>query len=102
MTTADLLGAFRAKCEARAASYAAGKLGLHEAVDALQDDAKDSGLIAVVGQDAVQWEMGVAFAAVRGMDLTPPGDVPSVDEVRRLCGVTVGAEIPAPSNGDGR
>ena len=44
---------------------AAGEFDLHEAVDKLQHDAERDGLIAAIGQDAVQRIMATAFAAVR-------------------------------------
>ena len=45
---------FRLRCWARAHLWAAGVLGLHEAVDVLQSDAERDGLIDNIGQDAVQ------------------------------------------------
>jgi hypothetical protein len=62
---ADSVAAFTASCEARAILYAAGELTLHNAVDALQDAAVGRGLVAAIGQDAVQALMSEAFAAVR-------------------------------------
>jgi hypothetical protein len=49
-----------------ARSYAAGELALHDAVDALQDYAEATALVAELGQDEVQRIIGEAFAAVRG------------------------------------
>jgi hypothetical protein len=56
---------FRARCEARAYLYGAGEFELHEAVDKLQSDAVRTGLVASVGQDAVQAMMEDAFGPVR-------------------------------------
>jgi hypothetical protein len=56
---------FRERCEARAMLYAAGELGLHEAVDQLQVDAERTGLVDEIGQDAVQAIMADAFRRVR-------------------------------------
>jgi hypothetical protein len=50
---------------ARAMLWAAGEFDLREAVDKLQADAEASGLVAQIGQDAVQAIMATAFAAVR-------------------------------------
>jgi hypothetical protein len=52
---------FSARAEARATLYMAGELGLHEAVDALQETAMTSGLVDRIGQDAVQAIMAKAF-----------------------------------------
>src|SRR5262245_17834131 len=54
-----------ARCQARAALYAAGELDLIEAVDPLQADAEAAGLVAAVGQDTIQGVMADAFLAVR-------------------------------------
>jgi hypothetical protein len=62
ITPADV---FRARCEARALLYAAGDLDLHEAVDDLQAAAVASGLVAAIGQDAVQAVMAEAFEGAR-------------------------------------
>jgi hypothetical protein len=53
---------FRARCFARAVLLANGWLGLHEAVDDLQDHAEACGLVAAIGQDAVQTMMALFFA----------------------------------------
>jgi hypothetical protein len=60
---------FRVRAEARAILYAVGELELHEAVDKLQADAEVNGLIAEIGQDAVQHIMSEAFAKVRADEL---------------------------------
>jgi len=55
---------FRARYEARAILYAAGELDLREAIDTLQADAVASGLVAEIGQNAVQAIMAAAFRGV--------------------------------------
>jgi hypothetical protein len=62
----DPLVVFRARCEARALLWKVGELDLHDAVDKLQHDAECHGLVAAIGQDAVQRIMRDAFHAVRG------------------------------------
>jgi hypothetical protein len=61
----DLAAAFELRCWARARLFAEGELDLHDAVDKLQHDAVRDGLVAAVGQDAVQGMMGEAFGAAR-------------------------------------
>jgi hypothetical protein len=56
---------FRARCEARAKLWQCGELSLHEAVDGLQAAAVRDGVVAKLGQDAVQAIMTQAFEAVR-------------------------------------
>jgi hypothetical protein len=56
---------FELRCWARARLYAEGEYSLHNAVDELQAAAEQSGLVAAIGQDAVQEIMATAFAAVR-------------------------------------
>ena len=56
---------FQARCEARAILFTLGEIELHEAVDVLQADAIANGLIAKLGQDAVQALMAAAFREVR-------------------------------------
>jgi hypothetical protein len=56
---------FVARSEARALLWQAGELDLHEAVDALQGSAVASGLIAEIGQDAVQEIISKTFGVVR-------------------------------------
>ena len=46
---------------ARAYLYSIGELRLHEAVDVLQRDAQRDGLVAELGQDAVQQILADAF-----------------------------------------
>jgi len=60
---------FKARCVARAYLYAAGDLhDLHDALDALQDQAKRHGLIDRYGQDAVQRVIADALRAIRAGD----------------------------------
>jgi hypothetical protein len=56
---------FKERCEARAYLWAACEFDLHQAVDKLQHDAVASGLVAEIGQDAVQAIMTEAFGRVR-------------------------------------
>jgi hypothetical protein len=58
------LDIFTARCEARAMLFAIGDYTLHDAVDALQAAAVESGLVGEIGQDAVQEIMARAFAKV--------------------------------------
>jgi hypothetical protein len=58
--------AFELRCRARARFFADGELELHDAVDVLQHDAEVSGLVAELGQDAVQAIIAAAFSTVRG------------------------------------
>jgi hypothetical protein len=50
---------------ARAYLYAIGELTLHQAVDVLQHDAQRDGLVRLIGQDAVQQIIAVAFQPYR-------------------------------------
>lgn len=50
----DPLVVFKARAEARAPLWQAGEFDLHEAVDVLQAAAVRDGLVAGIGQDAVQ------------------------------------------------
>jgi len=63
LTAVDI---FAARCEARTILYAVGELGLHEAVDVLQEAAVRIGLVAAVGQDAVQDIIATAFEEYGG------------------------------------
>jgi len=56
---------FRLRAWARAYLFAAGEIGLLDAVDALQAMAVDSGLVRDLGQDAIQTIMAREFARVR-------------------------------------
>jgi hypothetical protein len=58
------LAVFIARAEARALLWQAGEFDLHNAVDALQAAARD-GVIATLGQDAVQEIISKAFGVVR-------------------------------------
>jgi hypothetical protein len=61
----DPVLAFTARCEARAILWAACEFDLHKAVDELQRDAARTGLVAKLGQDAVQGILRDAFHSVR-------------------------------------
>ena len=50
---------------ARAYLYSIGELTLHQAVDVLQRDAQRDGLVAEIGQDAVQQILADAFGPYR-------------------------------------
>jgi hypothetical protein len=69
----DPLTAFQAQCEARALLYLAGELDLHEALDTLQSDAETSGLVRMIGQDAIQAILANAFAPHRDDPWNAPG-----------------------------
>jgi hypothetical protein len=70
MTAArDVVGDFRTRCDAHVRLWLDHKLDLHAAVDGLQGHAVASGLVAAIGQDAVQWIMSEAFRPYRR-----PGD----------------------------
>jgi hypothetical protein len=53
--------------EARACLYRAGEMDLHEAVDGLQEHAERHGVVAEIGQDAVQEIMAAAFRRARAV-----------------------------------
>jgi hypothetical protein len=55
------LDMFWARCEPRAHLDAGGELDLHDAVDVLQERAMRHGLVAEIGQDAVQAIIVEAF-----------------------------------------
>jgi hypothetical protein len=61
----DPLAVFELRAWARAELYAACVYDLHEAVDVLQADAVSTGLVAGLGQDAVQRILADAFHEVR-------------------------------------
>jgi hypothetical protein len=52
---------FREFCEIQAALYVAGQQHLHDSVDRCQNRAVAFGLVAAIGQDAVQLIMATAF-----------------------------------------
>jgi hypothetical protein len=62
----DPLVVFKARAEARALLWRVGEFSLHDAVDVLQADAVESGLVDEVGQDRVQAIMADAFHRVGG------------------------------------
>jgi hypothetical protein len=59
-----IIEAFQARCEARAWLVAEGELTLPDAVDELQASAVASGIVDMIGQDAVQALMSAAFNQV--------------------------------------
>ncbi len=63
----DPLTVFKARAEARAILWEACEYELHEAVDVLQADAVSTGLVARLGQDAVQQILADAFGCCRGI-----------------------------------
>jgi hypothetical protein len=65
VATVDPVAVFVERCEARAMLYGAGEYTLIEAVDGLQLAAEASGLVAAIGQAAVQQIMSDAFAPFR-------------------------------------
>jgi hypothetical protein len=67
---------FALRCDARAVLVALGEYTLAEAVDGLQNDAEAQGLVAAVGQDAVQAIMVAAFGAVRNLPERVPDAMP--------------------------
>jgi hypothetical protein len=62
---ADPVEVFGLRCNARARLYASGEIDLHTAVDELQQAAEANGLVATIGQDAIQVIISTAFGAVR-------------------------------------
>jgi hypothetical protein len=64
-TAPALLDVFAERAWARAYLWRADKLDLHEAVDQLQHDAKRTGLVDLIGQDAVQQMLADAFRPYR-------------------------------------
>jgi hypothetical protein len=68
----DPVEVFRLRCNARARLYATGEIDLHTAVDELQESAELNGLVAAIGQDAVQAIMAAAFSAVRVTEKPAP------------------------------
>jgi hypothetical protein len=59
------LAVFIARAEARALLWQTGEFDLHTAIDELQAAAERYGLVAKLGQDAVQAIIAKAFEAVR-------------------------------------
>jgi hypothetical protein len=91
--TAGPLEVFIARAEARACLWREGDLDLHEAVDALQAAAVQTGLVGALGHDAVQGVMAKAFAAVRepAIDASLPDPVPETAPGIRAAASTVEA-----------
>jgi hypothetical protein len=69
---APAIDVFSARCEARAYLYAIGEIDLHDAVDGLQEHAERYGLIAEIGQDAVQAIMAEIFRHACDLIMEPP------------------------------
>lgn len=69
----DIVEVFALRAEALARLYADSEIDFHTTVDELQQSAEANGLVAAIGQDAVQAIMSEAFAAVRD-------DLPTSDE----------------------
>jgi tRNA A22 N-methylase len=65
----DPLAVFKARAEARAILWAACEIDLHEAVDVLQADAVSTGLVAGLGQDAMQRILADAFHRFRAHEV---------------------------------
>jgi hypothetical protein len=63
--TNEVIDVFRIRCEARALLWQCGEYHLHDAVDELQAAAQQYGLIALIGQNAVQAMISASFADVR-------------------------------------
>jgi hypothetical protein len=74
-TGVAIVEVFTLRAQTRALLWAAGELDMHAAVDKLEQSAETSGLIAAIGQDAVQAIMSEAFAAVH--DDLPTSDEPT-------------------------
>ena len=64
----DPLAVFKARAEARAILWAACEIDLHEAVDVLQAE-PSTGLVAGLGQDAVQRILADAFHSFRAHEV---------------------------------
>jgi hypothetical protein len=62
---ADPVEVFTARCEALAHLVKTGDLDLQSAVDVLQDAAERTGLMTLIGQDAVQAMMAYAFQVIQ-------------------------------------
>lgn len=56
---------FVLRCWARARLLAEGELSLHDAVDVLQELAERTGLVTLIGQDAVQAILAAEFGGPR-------------------------------------
>jgi hypothetical protein len=74
------LDVFKLRCQAHARLVAAGEIGFHASVDALQDAAVKYGLVADIGQDAVQAIMAEAFSIVAEMIEEATRSSPSTDD----------------------
>src|SRR5262245_55526863 len=65
---APVLDVFETRCQLRAHLCTEGVMDLHDAVDGMQAYAIKSGLLAELGQDAIQHLMADAFAKVPRMN----------------------------------
>lgn len=75
---ADPVVVFRLRCECRARLWFTGEVDLHCAIDEMQSSAVASGLVAQIGQDAVQKMLADAFTPKRD-ELEPAISVESSD-----------------------
>jgi hypothetical protein len=88
----DPIEVFRARCEARALLYREGAFDMGEAVDALQRAAEQQGLVAAIGQDAVQQIISEAFAAVLTLEHVPDA-LPDVAPPPGVASATLDAAV---------
>jgi hypothetical protein len=84
----DIVEVFTLRAEALARLYADGEIDLHIAVDELQQADEAYGLIAAIGQDAVQAIMSEAFAAVGD-------DLPDAEPITDRCSAAEHRSPPA-------
>jgi hypothetical protein len=75
----DPIAAFKLRCEARSHLYSHGELDLHDAVDALEESARLSGLNRTISRDAVQQIMAEAFRPVREKELAVQIEKPAIE-----------------------
>ena len=71
---ADPVEVFGLRCNARARLYATGEIDLQTAVDELQQSAELNGLVAKIGQDAIQQIISTAFGAFAEKPVPVPDD----------------------------
>jgi hypothetical protein len=79
---------FTLRAEALARLHADSEIDLHTAVDKLQQSAEANGLVAAIGQDAVQAIMSEVFAAVRD-------DLPDAEPITDRCSAAEHRSPPA-------
>jgi hypothetical protein len=87
----DLLEAFVERAKARAHLWSIGELGLREAVDQLEADARRDGLNRRVGIDSVQQILADAFQSYREGITTDPVDTSKPAAISRLPASTIEA-----------